>query len=167
VREFALGAGRYQGKLVVRDVATGKIGTVALTFEVPPLDALRVSTPILTDSLQKDAAGVLSPTLLARREFRRDAQLFCQFQVFGAAKGPDRLPRVKAGHELRRRGGAVVGRTEPTPVAPTSIGAVTRLIQIPLSITTPGEYELVLTVSDEISGQRVERVEPFAVTAAP
>jgi hypothetical protein len=37
----------------------------------------------------------------------------------------------------------------------------------PLSITTPGEYELVLTVSDEISGQRVERVEPFAVIAAP
>ena len=166
-REFALGAGRYQAKLVVRDVATGKIGTVALTFEVPPLDALRVSTPVLTDSLQKDAAGVLSPTLLARREFRRDGQLFCQFQVFGAAKGPDRLPRVKAGHELRRRGGAVVGRTEPTAVTPTSIGAVTRLIQLPLSIATPGEYELVLTVSDEISGQRLERVEPFAVTAAP
>ncbi|PYQ47890.1 MAG: hypothetical protein DMF78_22565, partial [Acidobacteria bacterium] len=166
-REFALGAGRYQAKLVVRDVATGKIGTVALTFEVPPLDALRVSTPVLTDSLQKDAAGLLSPTLLARREFRRDGPLFCQFQVFGAAKGPDRLPRVTAGHELRRRGGAVLGRTEPTAVTPTSIGAVTRLIQLPLSITTPGEYELVLTVSDEISGQRVERVEPFAVTAAP
>jgi VWFA-related protein len=167
LREFSLGAGRYQAKLVVRDTATAKIGTVALTFEVPPLDALRVSTPVLTDTLQKDAAGMLAPTLLARREFRRDGQLFCQFQVFGAAKGPDRLPRVKAGHELRRRGGGVVGRTESTAVTPTSIGAVTRLIQIPLSVTTPGEYELVLRVSDEISGQRVERVEPFAVTAAP
>ncbi len=164
LREFTLAAGRYQAKLVVRDVATGKIGTVALTFEVPPLDALRVSTPVLTDALQKDAAGTVAPAILARREFRRDAQLYCQFDVFGAAKGPDGLPRVKAGHELRRRGGSVVGRTEPTPVTPTSIGAVTRLIQIPLSITTPGEYDLVLTVSDEISGQRVERVEPFAVT---
>ena len=57
----------------------------------------------------------------------------------------------------------MVGRAQPTAVTPTSIGAVTRLIQFPLSITTPGEYELVLTVSDEISGQRVERVEPFAV----
>jgi VWFA-related protein len=167
VREFTLGSGRYQAKLVVRDAATARIGTVALTFEVPPLDALRVSTPVLTDALQKDAAGVLAPTLLARREFRRDAQLFCQFEVFGAARGPDRLPRVKAGHELRRRGGSVVGRTEPTAVTPTSIGAVIRLIQLPLSITTPGEYELVLRVSDEISGQQVERVEPFAVTAAP
>jgi VWFA-related protein len=167
LREFMLGSGRYQAKLVVRDAATARIGTVALTFEVPPLDALRVSTPVLTDTLQKDAAGVLAPTLLARREFRRDAQLFCQFEVFGAAKGPDRRPSVKAGHELRRRGGSLVGRTEPTPVTPTSLGAVTRLIQLPLSITTPGEYELVLTVIDEISGQRVERVEPFAVIAPP
>ena len=167
VREFGLDAGRYQAKLVVRDTATAKIGTVALTFEVPPLDALRVSTPVLTDSLQKNAAGVFAPTLLARREFRQGAQLYCQFEVFGAAKGPDRLPRVKAGHELRRRGGSTVGRAEATVVTPTSIGSVTRLIQLPLSITTPGEYELVLTVTDEISGQRVERVEPFAVIAAP
>ncbi len=152
---------------MVRDTATAKIGTVALTFDVPPLDALRVSTPVLTDSLQKNAAGVFAPTLLARREFRPGAQLYCQFEVFGAAKGPDRLPRVTAGHELRRRGGSVVGRAEPTAVTPTSIGAVTRLIQLPLSITTPGEYELVLTVTDEISGQHVERVEPFAVFAGP
>jgi len=74
---------------------------------------------------------------------------------------------VKAGHELRRRGGSVVGRVEPTTVTPTSIGAVMRLIQIPLSIAPPGEYELVLTVRDEISGRQVEKVEPFVVTAAP
>jgi len=128
---------------------------------------MRLSTPVLTDVLTKDAAGTVAPALLARREFRRDAQLFCQFDVFGAAKGKDGMPRVKAGHELRRRGGPVVGRTEPTWVTPTSIGGVTRLIQLPLSITTPGEYELVLTVSDEISGRRVERVEPFDVTASP
>jgi hypothetical protein len=167
LRDFALGAGRYQGKLVVRDVATGKIGTVALTFEVPPLDGLRLSTPVLTDSLTKDALGTLGPALLARREFVHDGQLYCQFDVFGAAKGPDGLPRVKAGHELRLRTGVVVGRNEATRVKPTSIGAVTRLIQIPLAVAPPGEYDLVLTVIDEISGQQVEKVEPFAVTTSP
>ena len=166
LREFSLGTGRYQAKLIVREAATGKIGTVAVTFDVPPLDALRVSTPILTDSLQKDAAGNAAPAILARREFSRDGQLYCQFDVFGAAKGTDGRPRIKAGHELRRRGGATVGRTEPTFVTPTSIGAVSRLIQLPLSVAAPGEYELVLTVSDEVSGQRVEKVEPFTVTAA-
>jgi VWFA-related protein len=164
VRDFELGAGRHQAKLVVRDVATGQIGTVSHTFEVPPLDGLRLSTPLLTDTLQKDTLGVVAPTMLARREFARDAQLYCLFEVFGAAKGPDGLPRVRAGHEVRRRGGSMVGRTAPTPVAPTSIGAVTRLIQIPLSIVGPGDYDLVLTVTDEITGRQVERVEPFVVT---
>jgi VWFA-related protein len=167
LRDFSLGTGRYQAKLLVRDTATGKIGTVALTFEVPPLDTLRVSTPVLTDSLQKDAAGTVSPALLARREFRRGGPLYCQFDVFGAAKGPDGLPRVKAGHELRRRGGASVGRTPLTSITPTSIGSVTRLIQMPLTDTIPGDYDLVLTVSDEVSGRRVESVLPFTVTAAP
>ena len=166
-RDFMLPSGRYQAKLIVRDTATGNIGTLTQTFDVPPLDALRMATPVLSDTLQKNAAGASVPALLARRAFRRDAQLFCQFDVFGAAKGPDGLPRVKAGHELRRRGGAAVGRTEPTQLVPTSIGALTRLIQIPLSITTPGEYDLVLRVTDEISGQRLERVEPFTVTPTP
>jgi hypothetical protein len=167
VRDFTLGEGRYQAKLVVRDAATGKIGTVRSTFEVPARDGLHLSTPLLTDTLQKDAGGTIAPTVLARREFRRDAQLYCQFRVFGAAKGPDGLPRVKAGHELRQRGGSVVGQVEPTPVTPTSLGAVIRLIQIPLSIAAPGEYELVLRVHDEISGRSMEKVEPFAVTAVP
>lgn len=167
VRDFTLGAGRHQAKLVVRDVTTGKIGTVSHTFEVPPLDGLRLSTPLVTDTLQKDATGVMAPTMLARREFPRDAQLYCMFEVFGAAKGPDGLPRVRAGHEVRRRGGSLVGRTAPTPVTPTSIGAVTRLIQIPLSIVGAGAYELVLTVTDQITGRQVERVEPFVVTPVP
>ena len=74
---------------------------------------------------------------------------------------------MKAGHELRRRGGSRLGRVEPTLVTPTSMGAVIRLIQIPLSIAPPGEYELVLTVHDEISGRRIEAVEPLVVTAGP
>lgn len=167
LRDFALGAGRYQAKLVVREAATGKIGTVVLSFEVPPLDGLRLSTPILTDSLTKDALGAVGPALLARREFRQDGQLYCQFDVFGAAKGPDGLPRVRAGHELRKRAGSLVGRSTATRITPTSIGAVTRLIQIPLSVAPPGEYDLVLTVADEVSGQHLESVEPFVIAATP
>jgi hypothetical protein len=60
-----------------------------------------------------------------------------------------------------------VGRVLPTIVNPTSLGAVIRFIQIPLSIAPPGEYELVLTVQDEISGRTIETAEPFVVTAAP
>jgi VWFA-related protein len=164
-RDFELPAGGFQAKLVVRDPARQQVGALTLEFEIPPLDGLRVSTPILTDALQRSADGTVSPALSVRRAFASGGQLYCRFDVFRAAKGPDGLPRVKAGHALRRADGALVGLTPPHTIQPTSIGALARLIQIPLKGTPAGEYELVLTVSDEVSGKSVEVVEPFSVTA--
>jgi hypothetical protein len=54
----------------------------------------------------------------------------------------------------------VIDRGLPTPILPTSVGAVARLLQIPLNVS-PGEYELALTVRDDVSGKTVEVVEPF------
>jgi len=98
--------------------------------------------------------------------FASGGQLFCSFDVFDAARGPDGMPQVKAGHALRRRDGTVLGQTPLNPIQPTSIGALTRLIQIPLAGTPPGDYELVLTVEDSISGQKRELVEPFTIAGA-
>jgi VWFA-related protein len=165
LREFALPAGGYQAKLVVRDALAKRIGSVILEFEVPPLDKLRVSTPILTDTLQAGADGAPTPALLARRDFPAGGQLYCRFDVFGAARGPGGMPVVKASHALRRDG-VLLGQTPLRAIQPTSIGALSRLIQIPLAGTAPGAYELVLNIKDEISGQTRELVEPFAVTAA-
>jgi hypothetical protein len=163
VRPFDLKAGGYQAKLVVRDVASGRMGSVILEFEVPPLDQLRVSTPILTDTLQRDDTGNLTPALKIRRNFPSDGRLFCRFDVYGASRGPDGLPKVTAGHTLRRAGGSVLSGTPEHAIQPTSIGALLRMIQIPLAGAAPGDYELVLTVRDEVSGQRRELVEPFSV----
>ena len=73
---------------------------------------------------------------------------------------------MKAGHALRRRDGTLVGESAPNPIQPTSIGALSRLIQIPLAGTPPGDYELVLTVEDAVSGQKRELVEPITITPA-
>ena len=101
---------------------------------------------------------MIAPTVLARREFRRDAQLYCQFRVFGAAKGPDGLPAREGGTRAApARRNPAWAAMEPTPVTPTSLGAVIRLIQIPLSIATPGEYELVLTVQRRDLGTDASR----------
>jgi hypothetical protein len=75
------------------------------------------------------------------------------------------MPRVRAGHALRRSDGTLIGRTEPHLIQPTSIGALLRLIQIPLDGLAPGDYELVLTVTDDVGGESRELVEPFSVTA--
>jgi VWFA-related protein len=162
-RELELMAGAHQVKLIVRDVASRKLGSVMLGVEVPPLGELRVSTPILASALSSTRDGGLVPQLRVRRDFPPGGSLYCSFEVFGAAKGPDGLPRVTAGHALRLQGGATLGSTPPNPIRPTSIGALSRLIQIPLAGRAAGDYELVLTVTDEIAGRTREVVEPFSI----
>jgi len=159
VREFDLKPGGHQAKIVVRDSATSRMGSVSFDFEVPPLDGLRVA-PILTDLLQQTSDGI-GPVVVARRTFETHRPLYCRFDVYGAARDGNGEPRVSAAHELRRRSdGTVLDRSTLTPILPTSLGAVARLMQIPLNVD-PGDYELDLTVRDEVSGKTVEVKEPF------
>jgi VWFA-related protein len=162
-RELELQPGAHQVKLIVRDAKTRALGSVILEVEVPPLEGLRVSTPIVTATLASTPGGGLAPQLRLGRDFPTSGSLYCSFEVFGAAKGPDGLPRVMASHALRHPGGDVLGRTPPSPIRPTSIGALSRLIQLPLSGRAAGDYELVLTVTDEIAGSTRELVEPFRI----
>jgi hypothetical protein len=166
-REFTLPAGAYQAKIVVRDLNSGRVGSVVHEFEVPKAGALRVSTPVLSDTLEQGADGSRRPVLQVRRSFATDAVLYCQFAVYGAAKeeGGSLMPRVRAGYEIRRTDGAVFKRSAPTPINPTSVGALLRLNGIALRGASPGEYDLVLTVNDEIAGRSVEVREPFAIVS--
>ena len=164
-REFTLPQGAYQVKVVVRDLNSGKVGSVVHEFEVPKAGALRVSTPVLSNTLEKGEDGSRRPVLQVQRAFATDSTLYCQYSVYGAAKEEtgSLMPRVTAGYEIRRTDGAVFKRSAPTPINPTSVGALLRLNGIALRGAVPGEYELVLTVKDELAGQSVEVREPFEI----
>jgi VWFA-related protein len=171
-REFELAPGGYQAKLVVRDKNSGRIGTLVHEFEVPALGPFRVSTPVLSDSLQPqppgEKTGTPQPTMLARREFASGAMLMARFEVYGAAKEKaSGMPRVTAGYVIRRTDGTVVTRMDPSPIQPTSLGRLMRLVGTKLEDAAPGDYEMVLSVKDEIGGTALEVREPFSVTAAP
>jgi VWFA-related protein len=167
VREFEIPPGSYHAKVVVRDVASRRLGTVTLAFDVPPPDRLRLSTPILTDALQPGPGGSPNAVLLARRTFHATRPFFCRFDVYGAATDPDtRMPRVRAGHVLRRVDGTEVSRSEPTEISPTSLGGVSRLMQIPVADLPAGDYELELVVRDERAGTEVKSIEPFTLQAS-
>ncbi len=104
VREFDLPAAAYQAKVVVRDVSSRRLGTVAYEFEVPPLDQWWVSTPVITDAVQQPPGqSAIVPVLLARRDFAARGVLYCSFDVMGAAKEKGTgMPQVSSGHTLRR-----------------------------------------------------------------
>lgn len=167
VRDFELAPGGYQAKIVVRDKNSGRIGTVVHEFEVPDLSAFRVSTPVVSDTLE--AAGENKkapprPMVTARRSFAPGATLYASFEVYGAGKEkPTGMPRVKNGYIIRRADGAVITSVDASRIMPTSLGKLSRIIGAPLGNIAPGDYELVLAFQDEVSGKSLEVREPFTV----
>jgi hypothetical protein len=155
--------------MVVRDRNANRIGTIIHEFEVPPLSDLRVSTPVLSDTLQPAPAGekIPRPAILARRTFAPGVTLYCSFEVYGAAKDPKTgMPRVTAGYVIRNKSGAVVAQAAPSVITPTSLGKLARLTGTGLQDAQPGDYELVLSLTDEISGKSLQLQEPFTIGAA-
>ena len=166
-RELVLPPGGYQAKVVVRELATGRLGSVIHDFDVPGLASFRVSTPVLSDALETPAeagAAPSRPVLSLRRRFAPGSTLYVQYSVLGAAKDQATLlPRVSAGYEVRTPTGSVFKRSDPTPINPTSIGSLLRLNGINLAGAAPGAYELVLRVKDELGGKELEVKEPFEI----
>jgi VWFA-related protein len=164
-REFSLPPGGYQAKVVVRDMTGGKVGSVIHDFEVPPTGVFRMSTLIVTDTVQQvEGAAAPKPLLQVRRTFAPGSMLYCQFSVYGAAKDPrGRMPRVSAGYEIRRADGSLFKRADPTPIRPTSLGALLRLHGISLAGAAAGAYELRLSVQDEVAGKSLDVKEPFVI----
>jgi VWFA-related protein len=171
VRDFELKPGGYQAKMVVREKGTGRIGTLVHEFEVPDPSSFRISSPLISDTLQPpregESANVKRPAMLARRTFEGGGQLFCSLDVYGAQKDKKTgMPEVAMGYVVKRAtdGGTVV-RLDPTPIRPTSLGKVSRMVGFSLENVEPGDYELVLQVQDALSGRAIEQREPFTVVA--
>jgi len=163
-RDFDLVSGDHQAKIIVREVATGQVGSLVHEFDVPDLGGFRVTTPILSDKFSEDAEGnPVNPQPLARREFPQGEQVLCRFEVFGAEKNEQGMPQVAHGYEVRRPDGTVYKDLSPTVIRPTSIGALSRLFGFILEDATPGDYEMVMTFEDQLSGEKVELREPFKV----
>lgn len=164
-RDFTLPEGSYQAKVVVRDRTSGRIGSVTHEFEVPPVGGFRVSSPILTDSLQTDATGqsASKPVLLARRTFMEGATLFCQYTVYGAMRDSAGASHVSGSWVLKLADGTLVRQVPARAIAPGADGALVRMYGIALAGLSPGDYELLLAVRDELAVKAVELREPFAV----
>jgi hypothetical protein len=163
-RELELKPGLWQLRVVVREAASGRIGSVLHTVEVPDGTGLHLSSPILSDALESEQLP--RPRLRVSRRFEAGGALYCLYRVLGAR--PDtssRTPRVSAGFALSRDG-QVVQQAEPTRIEPARDGELVRLLGFGLAGYEPGEYTLLLRVVDEVSGQETSVTEPFTVVAS-
>jgi VWFA-related protein len=175
-RDFELAPGGYQAKMVVRDKNAKRVGTLIHEFEVPDLSSFRVSTPVLSDALQappaeeKDQKGPPRAVHMVRRDFPtgQNTYVFFQYDVYGAQKDKTSgMPKVTAGYVVKKKAdGAVVTKVDPTPIQPTSIGRLSRFTATSMKDYTPGDYEIVLNLKDELSGKTLEYSEPFKVVPA-
>ena len=164
-KTLELSPGGYQARFVVRDRNSGRIGSVMHDFEVPPLDAFRVSTPLVTDVVQQGENTPPRPVLHVRRTYSPDASLYCEFEVYGASKDETGGPRVTAGYSIRRADGTELVSVEPNAIVPSPRGRLSRLFTAALRGAAPGRYELVLTVRDDVARKNVVVREPFTIEA--
>lgn len=158
-REFRLAPGRYQARIAVRDRNSGRIGSVTHAFDVPPLEGFRITTPIVTDTVQSPTGGVPTPVLVVRRDFPAGATVYYQFTVLGVPSGA----RVLAGHQVRNAKGELIKQLEPRAITPGPDGSRQRFAGLAMVGLPAGLYELRLTVTDGASGATVERREPFTL----
>lgn len=154
-REFEVPPGTYQARLVVRERGGDKrVGSVRQTLSVLPVEAFRVTTPILSDVLQGPA-----PLARAERRFEQGATLHCVVQVLGGSGRP-----VEAGAVVRSADGQEVMRIPASTIAsiPPS-----RRWSIPLAGLAAGRYELEISLRDEGTSEVLTSRERFVVLPAP
>ena len=163
-RELQLEPGNYQATLLLRDRATGTIGSVRHEFEVPAPDRFRITTPVVTDVVQPPAAagGMPRPVPIARRTFKAGARIAAAFEVLGATVPGAPAPPVSVSYALRRADGTDVTAGAPQRLRPNAQGGFPVTIGAALP-ATPGDYTLHLLVRDEQAQRTVEHVEPLTL----
>jgi VWFA-related protein len=170
--DLALPPGVYQVRATVTDRASGKSGAASQRVVVPDPSAFHVSTPILSTVTTPAAEGggqpVPAPVAHDHFSSAEGQQLFCAFQVLGAAKDAstghyDVLSRFA----LRNHEGQTLAAPDPRPIAVSASGQSQQVLVLPLAKLPAGAYELALTVEDRVSGKKEELVETFIAEDVP
>jgi hypothetical protein len=155
-RDVEVVPGRYEARVVLRDAGTGRSGTLTHVFEVPAVDSLRITTPVITDLFRPDG----SAREIARVRFDPSREVECAFEVLGFATAEDGRPRLAARWSLRSSAGQEVAGGD---LAPRPGNAAQFAFPIPLAGLADGTYTLSLAVRDLASGSAVENEERIEV----
>ncbi len=165
-RDIHLPSGVALVRALVRDVATGRAGSVAQRLEVPAPSAPYLTTPVLIDRAGTPHRGVLQLLPVAHRRFRDSGPLYCQYGVEGMTDSQGRATlRVTGSYSLQVVDGPVVRLGPPTMIAVGLGGEISRTFSLPLDGLAPGPYQLALDVMDDATGRSLTARERFVLDA--
>jgi VWFA-related protein len=154
--------GDHRARLVAASEPSGRIGSVTHDFLVPDPSGLRISTPILSDTLTA-RAGERRVLPVAHRSFVSGATLHCHVELHGALADPVKGRRgAVASLVARAADGREWARVQDSPMVDEG-RHLSKLFSIPLAEAPLGEGTLSLHVRDLTSGQQLDADEPFRV----
>ena len=162
--ELALPPGVFRVRASVREAASGRTGMVTQRLEVQDPSRFGVSTPLLSDTVTRAAAGPATPAPVAHAVFTSARPLVCAVSAWGASKDPATgRPDVSLRFVLKDGAGRLVADSPATPVVPAADGGLEQLIALPIRQLPAGEYEMALTMEDRLAGRSEERRQTFVV----
>jgi VWFA-related protein len=166
--DVALPPGIYQARLLFRDPAAGREGTLTHRFEVPKLEGLRFATPIVTDVLHRDGSGAPSLVAGAGRSFETGPgrSLYVQVELLGVPAPRPGERGVIARVVLRDEAGREVRAVPWGPVEPDADGRLVRALGFTLDDLAPGRYVLFLEGRDERTGATCSHEEALVLTGS-
>jgi VWFA-related protein len=147
--------GYYQVRLVVREVITGKVGSVSRYFEIPDLSNKQLTmSSIMLYGIDPSRADKNPQQLAATRVISRKQELRYAVVVYNP-KLDNNKPHAKS-QLMISQGGKLLFKEQEQPVQTpgTAAGQFIKLGQIGLSKVAPGRYVLTLVVTDPLADKK-------------
>jgi VWFA-related protein len=143
----------YQVRTVVREAATGGLGTFSKYLEIPDLSKgkLAVSSVFL---LAVDPATKKSVPIQALRQFSRKQELRYVAMIYNP-KLKDGKPQLRS-QMIITQGNKELYREPEQPVDSNGSAPVTKMGQLGLAKVAPGHYVLTLVITDTLADKKTQ-----------
>lgn len=151
--------GYYQVRLVVREVGSGKIGSVSRYFEVPDLANKQLAmSSIMLYQINATGADKNPQQLAATRIISRKQDLRYALVVYNA-KLDNNKPQVRSQLIVSQNNNLLFKEAEqPVTAAGGAAGQFVKVGQLVLSKVNPGRYVLTLVVTDPLADKKHQTV---------
>jgi GWxTD domain-containing protein len=173
-RKLILPPGRYKVEIVVKDTVSGRIGTqsIGLHLPAPPQGEFSASSVILANMIQPSDGDLTNPNIVGPfkiqpqldQAFESGKSLGFYFEIYNfQIDQSTQRPQLLAEYALVPKGGDPSEFRNITGAASFTADRIYFARMVQLGDRVPGEYELVLALSDVLSEKSLTTRIPFSL----